>query len=450
MWLLDKPIRVYNVDGTLNQGGLITHEVTLMLLHKGHKEKQYSKYVTLESQPSLLGIPGWQKHNSEIDWKTGDIKFTKCPQECNVANKKCKQKKALAFKYKVSVEEIDEVIEEEEKVCEDNKDTEDDIYLQVLEYIREVETKIEKKTDEEMVPPQFHAYLDVFKKALSERMPVHKPWNHAIDLNPNFVSQKSKLYPMSPMEQQKVRDFIDNQLKKGYIQPTKSPQTFPVFFISKKDRKKRMVQDYHYLNKGTIKNNYPLPLILELIDRIGNAKVFTKLDLWWGYNNVHIKEGDEWKAVFTCQDGTFEPLVMFFELCNSPGTFQTMMNEIFHDMAVVVMVYIDNILIFTKTEEGHDESIQEVLYRLHANDLFLKPEKCLFKQWEIEFFGLIIGPNSVKMNPSKVEGIINWPTPTKVKKVQLFLGLANSYHRFIKDFSKVATPLHKLTRKDQK
>ena len=101
-----------------------------------------------------------------------------------------------------------------------------------------------------------------------------------------------------------------------------------------------MVQDYHYLNKGTTKNNYPLLLIQELIDRIGDAKVFTKLDLQWGYNNVQIKEGDEWKAAFTCQDGAFEPLVMFFGLCNLPGTFQTMMNEIFHDMAVVVMVYI--------------------------------------------------------------------------------------------------------------
>jgi len=109
-------------------------------------------------------------------------------------------------------------------------------------------------------------------------MPVCKPWDHAIDLNPNFVPQKSKLYPMSPTEQQEVRDFVDNQ-KKGYIRPTKSPQTSPVFFIPKKDGKKRMVQDYHYLNKKTIKNNYPLLLILELIDHICDAKVFTKLDL---------------------------------------------------------------------------------------------------------------------------------------------------------------------------
>jgi len=141
---------------------------------------------------------------------------------------------------------------------------------------------------------------------------------------------------------------------------------------------------------------------------------------------------------------------MFFGLCNLPGTFQTMMNEIFHNMTVVVMVYINDILIFTKTEEGHDEIVQEVLRRLRANDLFLKPEKCFFKQREIEFLGLIIGPNGVEIDPSKVEGITNWPTPTKVKDVQSFLGLANFYRRFIKDFSKIAAPLHKLTRKDQK
>jgi len=141
-----------------------------------------------------------------------------------------------------------------------------------------------------------------------------------------------------------------------------------------------MVLDYHYLNKGTIKNNYSLLLIPELINHIEKLKVFTKLDLQWGYNNVCIKEGDEWKAAFTYQDSAFEPLVMFFGLCNSPGTFQTMMNKIFHDMAVVVIVYINDILIFTRIEEGHDKIVQEVLRRLCANDLFLKPEKCFFEQ----------------------------------------------------------------------
>jgi len=293
MRLLDKPIRVHNVDGTLNQDGSITHEVTLMLSHKGHKEKVVFKVCDLGKSTVIIGYTWLQKHNPTIDWKTGDIKFTRCPRECNVAIKKRKQKKALAFKYKASVEEVDDDAEEEEMECEDDEEMEDDIYLRVLEYIQEVDTKDKKKTDEEMVLPQFHVYLDVFKKASSECLPLCKPWDHAIDLNPNFIPRKSKLYPMSPTEQQEVRDFIDNQLKKGYIRPTKSPQTSPVFFIPKKDGKKQMVQDYRYLNKGMTKNNYLLLLIPELIDHIGDAKVFTKLDLRWGYNNVWIKEGDE-------------------------------------------------------------------------------------------------------------------------------------------------------------
>jgi len=216
MQSLDMPIRVYNVDGTLNQGGSITHEVTLMMSHKGHKEKAVFEVCDLGKSTVIIGYTWLQKHNPMIDWKTGDIKFTRCSWECNVAIKKHKQKKALAFKYKALVKEVDE--EAEEKECEDDEETEDDIYLWVLEHIREVEKKkVEKKTDEEMVPPQFHVYLDVFKKTPSERLPLCKPWDHAIDLNPDFVPRKSKLYPMSPTEQQEVRDFIDDQLKKGYI-----------------------------------------------------------------------------------------------------------------------------------------------------------------------------------------------------------------------------------------
>ena len=189
-------------------------------------------------------------------------------------------------------------------------------------------------------------------------------------------------------------------------------------------------------------------LISEMIDRIGDAKVFTKLDLQWGFNNVRIKEGDEWKAAFTCHEGLFEPLVMYFGLTNSPSTLQTMMNALFFDMGACVMVYMDDILIYTKTKEGHDEIVLQVLEILQKNDLFVKAEKCEFKVRTVKFLGLIIGSNSVSMNPKKVDGILKWPIPTEVKEVQSLLGLANFFHRFIKDFSKIATPLHKLTCKD--
>jgi len=173
MRLLDKLIRVHNVDGTLNQGGSITHEVTLMLSPKGHKKKAVFEVCNLGKSTVIIGYTWLQKHNPTINWKTGDIKFTRCPWECNIAIKKRNQKKALAFKYKASVKEVDE--EAEEKEYEDDEETEDDIYLRVLEHIWEVEKKVEKKTDEEMVPPQFYTYLDVFKKTPSEQLPLRKP-----------------------------------------------------------------------------------------------------------------------------------------------------------------------------------------------------------------------------------------------------------------------------------
>ena len=144
--------------------------------------------------------------------------------------------------------------------------------------------------------------------------------------------------------------FLDNQLAKGYIRPSISPQTSPVFFVPKKDGKKHMVQDYRYVNKFTIKNNYLLPLISQLVDKLKGCKLFMKMDLCWGYNNVQVKKGDEWKAVFVTHKGAFEPLVMYFGLCNSPMTFQKMMNEIFHNMPNAYMVYIDDLMIFTKLD----------------------------------------------------------------------------------------------------
>ena len=153
---------------------------------------------------------------------------------------------------------------------------------------------------EELVPKEYHKFLKVFSKGESERMPLRKPWDHAIDLKDTFQTKKGHIIPLSPMEQEEVSAFIDDQLQKGYIWPYKSEQTSSVFFVPKKDGKKQMVQDYCYLNKHTVKNNYPLPLISQLVNKLKGAKLFIKMDLRWGYNNVHIKEGDEWKAIFIC------------------------------------------------------------------------------------------------------------------------------------------------------
>ena len=257
---------------------------------------------------------------------------------------------------------------------------------------------------------------------------------------------------MSREEREEVREFVKEQLRKGYIQPSKSPQTVPVFFVGKKDGKKRMVQDYRYLNEWTIKNNYPLPLISDVLENIGTKKVFTKMDLWWGYNNVRIKEGDEWKAAFTTPEGSFEPTVMFFGLTNSPATFQAMMNELLRDLINTekVAVFIDNVIVGMEIEEGHDELVAEVVKRLEENDLYVKSEKCKWKVREVEFLGVVIGLEGIRMEKEKVKGVLEWLTPKCVKDVQKFLGLANYYRRFIEGFATVARPLHDMVKKDKR
>jgi len=213
-----------------------------------------------------------------------------------------------------------------------------------------------------------------------------------------------------------------------------------------------MVMDYHNLNNQTVRNNYPLPLITELINNMGSKKVFTKMDLRWGFNNVRIKEGDEWKEAFTMHIGSFEPTVIFFGMTNSLATFQVIMNEILRDLINEgkVAAFVDDILVGTETEEGHDKIVEEILRRLEENDLYIKPEKCIWKVRKIGFLGVVIGPNGIKMEEEKVDGVLSWPEPKNMKDVRKFLGLANYYRRFIKDFAQVARPINVLMRKDVK
>ena len=292
----------------------------------------------------------------------------------------------------------------------------------------------------------------MFGKVESERMLTRKIWDHAIDLKEIFKPRKGLIYFLSRNEREEVQKFVEDQLRKGYIRLLKSPQMLLVFFVSKKDGGKRMVMDYHNLNDQTVKNNYLLPLIMDLIDNIDSKQIFTKIDLWWGFNNVRIKEGDEWKGAFTTHVGSFKLTVMFFGMINLPATFQAIMNEILRDMINKgkVAAFVDNILVGTETEEGHDKIVKEVLKRLEENNLYVKPKKYIWKIQKIGFLGVIIGPNGIEIEKEKMDGVLSWPKPRNVKDIRKFLGLANYYRRFIKDFTRVARPMNMLMRKDIK
>ena len=465
---LPRPIPVYNVDGTLNKSGSINEEVDLVMTFNNHTEKATFAVCDLGDKTAIIGHTWLFLHNPEINWQTGDVQFTRCPPDCNMELRRARRKrqKIAALKRK----RLPQLNEEGDDLVEDTPDLEieadDRVFISYLhpqkQSINATSTVSQrlaeeshqqadppKKSFEELVPEQYHQYKDVFSKDSFDRLPDRKPWDHAIELKPGSEPYRSKIYPLSPNEQKELDAFIEENLKTGRIRPSKSPMASPVFFVKKKDGSLRLVQDYRKLNEMTIKNSYPLPLISDIITKLRKAKYFTKLDVRWGFNNVRIKEGDEWKAAFRTNRGLFEPLVMFFGLTNSPATFQTMMNEIFIELidGNVVIVYMDDILIFTETLEQHREIVKKVLEILQANKLYLKAEKCEFEKERIEYLGLIISQGKIEMDPVKVEGVSKWPEPENVKDVQSFLGFVNFYRRFIQDFADIAKPLHELTKK---
>jgi len=286
--------------------------------------------------------------------------------------------------------------------------------------------KKEEKTLDKMLPPELMDYRHIFDKTTVEHFPESRSWDHAINLKEDFIPKDCKVYPLTVLEQAKLDKFLKENLEKGYIRPSKSPMASPFFFVNKKDGKLQPCQDYRALNEGTIKNAYPLPLISELIDKLKGAKYFTKLDVRWGYNNVRIKDGDQWKAAFKTNKGLFQPTLMFFGLCNLPATFQSMMDNlfIFKTSEGWVIIYMDGIFILTKEIDNNIEKTRRILQWLTDNNLYLKPEKCVFWQMKVEYLGLIIKKNKLAMDPVKLSGIADWPTPNTLKQVHSFLGLA--------------------------
>ena len=204
-----------------------------------------------------------------------------------------------------------------------------------------------------------HKYKDVFIKEMFNELPLCWPWDHIIELLSGNHKVDGKTYNLTTAKQKELDNFLEENLSTGCIQPSKSQFASTFFFVKKKDEKLHPIQDYQKLNDITVKNQYPLLLISELINKLKNAKYYTKLDIQWGYNNIRMKEGDEWKMVFQTNRGLFKPLVMFFGLCNLPTTFQTMMNHIFCDLINKgkVVIYMDDIMIFTKTLNKHRQII---------------------------------------------------------------------------------------------
>jgi len=310
-------------------------------------------------------------------------------------------------------------------------------------------TKLAETPDLFNVPSEYHKFANIFSKTKAKVLPPHHPYDLKINLEEGVQPLVGPIYSLSASEQEALKEFIEENLNMGFIRPTSSLHGAPVLFVKKKDGSLCLCVDFCGLNCISKKDHYPLLLISDLLDSPCKARIYSKIDLRHAYHLVRIANGDEWKTAFRIRYGSFEWSVMPFGLTNAPAAFQRFMNDIFSDLLdVYVVIYLDDILIYSNNMSKHHRHVKEVLKHLCKAGLYAKAEKCEFHSKSVEYLGYILSPSSLTMSDDKVKIIQDWPEPKKVKNIQSFLGFANFYRRFIFNYSDIVISLTRLTRKD--
>jgi hypothetical protein len=299
------------------------------------------------------------------------------------------------------------------------------------------------------VPLDYHDLLHVFSRAEADKLPIRRPYDHQIKLEPGKQPGYGPLYGMSLNELKVLKKYLDENLSKGFIRASSSPVASPVIFVKKPGGGLRFCVDYRGLNALTIKNRYPIPLLQETLNRLSKAKFYTKLDIIAAFNKLRIAEGDEWLTAFRTRYGLFEYLVMPFGLANAPSTFQHYVNDALRPyLDLFCSAYIDDILIFSNTLAEHKQHVRLVLRAMEEAGLQLDVDKCEFHQTEVTYLGYVVSTEGVRMDPNKIDTILNWEYPSNVKDVRAFIGFTNFYRRFIDDFSALVAPMIALTKKE--
>jgi hypothetical protein len=290
-----------------------------------------------------------------------------------------------------------------------------------------------------------------------QQLPPQRSFDHSIPLVQGVKPININPYRYSPEQKDEIEAQIKQMLQQGIIQPSTSPFASPVLLVKKKDGTWRFCVDYRHLNAITIKNKYPLPIknkyplpvVDELLDELHGAKWFTKLDLRSGYHQIRVLPEDEIKTAFKTHNGHWQFKVMPFGLTNAPATFQGIMNTIFAEqLRKYVLVFVDDILIYSESFEAHQNHLQQVFQILRANQLFIKKSKCTFAQPQLEYLGHIIGEQGVQTDPAKIQAVQDWPNPTNHKQLRGFLGLSGYYRKFIKNYGAISRPLTDLLKKN--
>jgi hypothetical protein len=418
---------MYDAQGDVMMGGgeYYTHPVHMSM--GDHKETLRWEVATLEEGISgYLPIAWARKHNPDINWELNTISWrsTYCKQNCLPA--------AIKFELISSYQLMEE----------------EDVVYQLAASVWHDE---DGGDIAERIPLRYREWADVFSQEKIQELPPHSRNDLKINLLPGTAPPFGPLYPCSAPELKALREYLDKELSLGKISRSNSPAAAPILFIPKKDGTWRICVDYRGLNKVTVKDKYPLPIMSELRDRLFKAKIFTKIDLKNGFNLIRIAEGHEWKTAFRTRYGLYQYNVMPFGLCNAPSAFQAMINDVLKELLDEgVVVYIDDILIYSETEEEHEMLVEKVLQKLREAKLCASISKTSFHVREVEYLGYHISEKGVSMSEDKVEAVQEWPVPRNIKGVQGFLGFANFYRRFIEGFSKVCKPLTDLLQNDKK
>ena len=301
------------------------------------------------------------------------------------------------------------------------------------------------------VPEDYHDFADVFSKAKADTPAPHQPYDLKITLKDGKEPPQPLIYPLSTSELKALWEFLNEYLNIGFIRPSQPSQSSHgalILFVKKKDGSLQLCINFHALNKVTKKDQYTLPLISDLLDAPQKARIYSKINLHHTYHLVQITEGNEWKTAFKTHYGSYEWLVMPFGLTNSPAAFQRFMNNILKDLLdKCLVVYLDDILVYSNNLKEHKEHIHELLQHLRKHGLYAKANKCEWHRDSVEFLGYILTNLGLTMANKKVKIIQEWPEPQKIKDIQSFLGFTNFYRQFIHNYSEITVPLTRLTRK---
>ena len=429
------------VDGS-DLPSVDSETMPLSLVFWKHYERVILDIVPMAGHDVVLGTPWLERHNPNIDWIQRVLKFERCSCVTDIDPRR-RQRSTL---------------DEERFIC--NTDTQP---------TKQRQTYRANSTDAGMDPPdqqvradegnhapsdipvEFRKWRRLFQEETGlEALPKHSQWDHEIKLIPGSRPPCRPMYPLSTADLEADREWTEKMERTGRIRPSKSSFAAPAFFVPKKGGKRRKVIDFRDLNDITEKDRYPIPPIERMNDHFHGVQWYSKIDLRDAFFMIRMKEGEEHKTAFRTRNGLYEFLVMPMGLTNAPATCQRMINDVLSDLIdITVIAYIDDILIFTKgSREQHAKDVAAVLERLSTTSFKTAPEKCEFFRKEVTFLGFIIGTNGIKIDPEKTSSIRDWPTPKNVKDIQSFLGLANYNRKFVKDYSKLATPLTNLTRKD--